>query len=115
MNSTQVMQRIRLFTAYDEQQLEKMTPLACGAAAYVENRIRGGADRCDDRLVTLAAAKAIYDFSLLDGGERLSSFKAGDVSLSFPDGARDAGRFYSSALECAQALLEPDAFAFLVT
>ena len=91
-------------------------------SAVIENSIQSvtamlkeGADDADDRAVYLAAARANYDLLLSDAGaDSVSTFKAGDVSITENKSAlQQAERLYQNAAAACAVLLTDSAFAFL--
>ena len=83
----------------DEESEEELLSLCSSALKTVENRLRDNADRSDMRIANAAAAVAFYNLTL-KRADSVSSFKAGDISIS---------NSFSDKLKLAQNLKD-DAF-----
>ncbi len=95
---------------------EELMPLCSAAAAELEVRLREDADSNDIRLINAAASSVNYRLCMkrMSTGEEVTSFKAGDVSISISPSAliEKAEREKSEAMLIALPLLADNEFVF---
>lgn len=95
---------------------EELVPLCASAAKELETRMRADADCTDIRLINAGAAMVNYRLCLKKAGtdEGLTSFKAGDVTVSISPGAaiERAENERSEALTAALPLFKDEGFVF---
>ncbi len=95
---------------------EELMPLCSAAAAELEVRLKEDADRNDIRLINAAASSVNYRLCMkrMNTGEEVTSFKAGDVSISISPSAliEKAEKEKSEAMLSALPLLTDEEFVF---
>ncbi len=95
---------------------EELMPLCSAAAAELAARMKSNADCSDIRLINAAAASVNYRLCMkrLAGDEGVTSFKAGDVTVSISPSAlvEKAEKEKSEAMLLALPLLSDEQFVF---
>ena len=95
---------------------EELAPLCSAAAMEIVPRISANADHSDVRLINLAAAMVNYRLCVknIHSAEGLTSFKAGDVTVSISPNAlvEQAEKEKATAMLAALPLLKDDGFFF---
>ena len=95
---------------------EELMPLCSAAAAELEVRLREDADPNDIRIFNAAASLVNYRLCMkrMNTGEEVTSFKAGDVSISISPSAliEKAEKEKSDAMLSVLPLLEDNEFVF---
>ena len=95
---------------------EELAPLCTAAAKEILPRIKKNASHSDIRLINLAAAMVNYRLCIknMHSADGLTSFKAGDVTLSVSPAAalECAEKEKHSAMMAALPLLNDDEFFF---
>ncbi|MDE7124218.1 MAG: hypothetical protein K2N83_01845 [Eubacterium sp.] len=110
INTELVKASIMLMGDFEEDEIEKFSPVISSAVSATEAAIKEDADDNDPRVVQLAAAKAYHAIccsaSQTDG---ITSFSAGDVSVTQKtDILSNAESYYEMALNDCRALLRPE-------
>lgn len=101
---------------WQPEQAAPWAPLLEDAAAEINRRTRRRAAQGDTRLIRAAAGWAAYQIALSQsGGGEITSFQAGDVSVTAKDagGATHARRRMEQYFAEAAELLRDTGFAFL--
>ena len=94
----------------DSETVESYLPLIENAVAYVNSK-SGVYD--DSRATMLAAARANYSISLAIGGDGITGFRAGDVSITQKsNAAENARQLLISAEEACSDIISDTGFAF---
>ena len=95
---------------------EELAPLCTAAAKEILTRIKPGAEHSDIRLINLAAATVNYRLCIknMSGTDGVTSFKAGDVTVSISPCAlvEQAEKEKAAATAAALPLLRDDGFFF---
>ena len=95
---------------------EELAPLCTAAAREILPRINPKAEHSDIRLINLAAAMVNYRLCVknIHSAEGMTSFKAGDVTVSVSPNAlvEQAEKEKASAMLAALPLLKDDGFFF---
>ena len=95
---------------------EELAPLCTAAAREIQPRIRSGAEHSDVRLINLAAAMVNHRLCIrnMHSAEGVTSFKAGDVTVSVSPNAliEQAEKEKAAAMLAALPLLKDDGFFF---
>lgn len=95
---------------------EELAPLCTAAAKEIMPRIKPGAEHSDIRLINLAAATVNYRLCVknIHSDEGITSFKAGDVTVSISPSAlvEQAEKEKAAATMAALPLLKDDGFFF---
>lgn len=88
----------------DTSQEELLTPLCQAVQDSLVRRLRPGvkAEDCESAFVTAAAWMVLAGLRTGDGGEGVTAFTAGDVTIR-----REGGRETASLLEQAERLMAP--------
>ena len=101
---------LRSISSLDDETIDAYTPLIENAVAYVNSK-SGRED--DGRATMLAAARANYSISLVLGGDGVTGFKAGDVSITQTSNASEtAKQLLISAEESCSDIMSDSGFAF---
>jgi hypothetical protein len=115
IDSWKVLAALRMNFAIDGTD-EELMPLCSAAAAELEVRLRENADENDIRLINAAASSVNYRLCMkrMNTGEEITSFKAGDVSISVSPSAliEKAEKEKSEAMLLALPLLADNEFVF---
>ena len=110
-----VKESLKLLAGFNDEETEKYMPVLNAAVASVSAMLKDDADENDPRVIQLAAAKAycaICRSASESGG--ITSFSAGDVSLTMKDSAADDSKAYlAAALADCEELIKDSGFAFL--
>ena len=95
---------------------EELAPLCAAAAREIGPRVNPKADLSDPRLINLAAATVNYRLCVkgMHSADGLTSFKAGDVTVSVSPNAliEQAEKEKAAAMLAALPLLKDDGFFF---
>lgn len=95
---------------------EELAPLCTAAAKEILPRIKPGAEHSDIRLINLAAATVNHRLCMknIRSAEGVTSFKAGDVTVSISPSAliEQAEKEKAAATVAALPLLRDDGFFF---
>lgn len=95
---------------------EELAPLCAAAAKELEARIKDNADCTDIRLINACASMVNYRLCMRksEGDEAVTSFKAGDVTVSISPSAviERAEKEKSEAIIAALPLLRDEGFVF---
>ena len=95
---------------------EELAPLCTAAAKEILTRIKPCAEHSDIRLINLAAATVNYRLCIrnMKGAEGVTSFKAGDVTVSISPSTliEQAEKEKAAATVAALPLLKDDGFFF---
>ena len=83
MDATQVLAVLRGIRLFDEIPEQVLLLESVRALGEVKEQLRDGADESDPRVAQTAAALARYRLfcNMLEGGDRFSSYKAGDITI----------------------------------
>lgn len=112
----QVLERAKIIGDIEESEESALLPFCDAAAGFINGKTRADADASDVRLLIAAAAIALSRFlSVRNSAEGdISSFKAGDVTVSYSGNAQvqSAENLRKATLEDASDLLIDGGFAF---
>ncbi len=115
IDSWRILSALRDYYAPDGTD-DELIPLCAAAARELEIRLKSGADCSDIRLINAAAAAANYRLCVkrLNSDEGVTSFKAGDVTVSVSPAAlaERAEKEKNTAMLLALPLLNDDEFVF---
>ena len=110
-----VLSALREYYSYNEPDSE-LIPICEASARELSARVKPNADCSDIRLINAAAAIANYRLCIkrLHTDEGITSFKAGDVTVSISPSAlaENAEKEKSKAIIAALGLLRDDEFLF---
>lgn len=110
-----VLSALRTFYSHSETDAE-LIPICDASARELSARVKQSADCSDIRLVNAAAAMVNYRLCLkkLHSDEGVTSFKAGDVTVSISPSAlaEQAEKDKTAAIIAAASLLKDDEFLF---
>ena len=106
-----VLSMLKELCTTDEENEEELLSLCSSALSTVENRLKDSADRSDMRIANAAAAVAFYNLTL-KRVDSVSSFQAGDISISnsFSDKLKLAQRLKDDALNEMYPLFKDEGF-----
>jgi len=96
----------------DAEELEQYSSLIENSVSLVESNLKDSTFCSDARIVYLAAARANYHISLLGETGGVSSFKAGDVSLTV-GGTQSAKAIFEEAKRDSASLITDNGFVFM--
>lgn len=111
----QVLERFITLTGMDEDTAIKWQWLCNDAIISIANRLKSNvnADESCGRLSAAAAALAFYNYTVLKGDDKISSFKAGDVTIGFSNSLSvDGLTLWQQAERSVADLLTDDSFIF---
>lgn len=110
-----VKESLKLLTGFDDEETESYMPVLNAAIASVSAMLKDDAEENDPRVIQLAAAKAYCGICRsATGSGGITSFSAGDVSLTMKDSAADDSSAYlAAALADCEGLIKDSGFAFL--
>ena len=115
MDIQAVTERLQLLSGETAEQLTRWAPVIASAVRMVELRMFDATDPADERLIHLAAVKALRMLEQsrwFQSGDDVTAFTAGDVTV------QQSGQHKASALmledeeQACRGLLRDDAFAF---
>lgn len=107
-----VAERLKQIASLGDDEIEAYEPFILLAISWVEKKAQGAADADVSMLEMLAAAKANYDASLAFGKEEVTSFKAGDLSITKRGSVSSAKELLESALSACSDFITAEGFAF---
>jgi hypothetical protein len=115
ININDVIPVTALLGNYSDEELEKYAALIENAVSVASSMLKDESMSKESKAIYLASAKANYDMALaMTGGDNVTSFKAGDVSISecsaFVENAKAI--FEEAKVHCA-SLIKDECFAFL--
>lgn len=112
INPEKVLNRLKLTVSLSPEDEGKALILCSEAASQLEPRLRSPLYGDDPRVIAAAAALA-QSFGTVSAGENISSFKAGDVSVTMEKGTHiDSEKAVNDALAAAAPCLSDDGFMF---
>ena len=84
MDATQVLAILRGIRLFDEIPAQVLLEESVRALGAVLEQLRDDAQKSDPRVAQTAAALARYQLfcNMLEGGDRFSSYKAGDITIA---------------------------------
>ncbi len=109
-----VKKRLKPLCDLSDEELDTYSSIIKNCIFTVMSQTKAGAED-DERISHFAAAKANYEIALVrSGADRVTSFKAGDVSISESGNFTEYAKalFESAKLDCAD-LISDKGFAFL--
>lgn len=110
---TLIKNELKLIMGVDDNEIEKYDGLIINAASCISSMLSSADYENDARIVHLCAAKAYVKLLLINQGDDVISFKAGDVSytkgISCIENAR---QIYAMAADDCREMLKADGFAF---
>ncbi len=121
MTAWEVKDYLSYLTGWETDEEDKILSLCKASLKEIEARLKADADRTDARIAAAAAATAYYKLILkrsgTSQGEEVTSFSAGDVSItqSSHDSEKlteKARALYKEALESIIPLCADNSFAF---
>lgn len=93
--------------------LEHYSPIIKNAVA-VASKLVDEADHSDERVEFLAAAKANYDICLISSCDAVTSFSAGDVSITQGANGREGAKaILDDAMKNVADIISDNGFAFM--
>lgn len=119
INQWDVLKRLSQFISIDEEGAENALPLCVVNLKKIETMLRIDADKNDIRICEAAACMSYYDYTLRLSSEEdhITSFKAGDVSVSrtVKSLLEHATNLKNDALKALLPLLVDEGFVFCQT
>ncbi|MCL2509400.1 MAG: hypothetical protein FWF05_09510 [Oscillospiraceae bacterium] len=119
MNQWTVLNSLRQFTALDDEGAAKALPFCKTSLDEIRENLRDAADENDPRVIRAAAGLAFYRMTVqrLAGEDSVTSFKAGDVTVSqSASAALDiASKIRDETYLAVLPLLKDDRFIFMQT
>lgn len=120
MTAWEVKEYLGHLTEIEESEQENTLELCKASLREIEAMLKVDADRNDARIASAAASLAFYKMSLkrsFSSSEEITSFKAGDVSITQDTGGSSkqlerAEKLYSEALKSIIPLCTDNGFAF---
>lgn len=120
MTAWEVKEYLGHLTEIEESEQEKMLELCRASLREIEAMLKPDADRNDVRIASAAASLAFYKITIknsFSSSEDITSFKAGDVSITQDTGGSSkqlerAEKLYSEALKSIIPLCTDNGFAF---
>lgn len=122
MTAWEVMDSLSLLAQWDESEKDNIFALCKSSLREIEAMLKKDVDRSDFRIAAAAAANAYYKLSLRlsfsSSKEDITSFKAGDVSITQGSSNNSqkqldkAEKLYSQALHNIIPLCQDNGFAF---
>lgn len=120
MTAWEVKEYLGHLTEIEESEQENILELCKASLREIEAMLKVDADRNDARIASAAASLAFYKMSLkrsFSSSEEITSFKAGDVSITQDTGGSSkqlerAEKLYSEALKGIIPLCTDNGFAF---
>lgn len=120
MTAWEVKEYLGHLTEIEESEQEKTLELCRASLREIEAMLKPDADRNDVRIASAAASLAFYKITIknsFSSSEDITSFKAGDVSITQDTGGSSkqlerAEKLYSEALKSIIPLCTDNGFAF---
>lgn len=103
---------LAVLSGADSEELEQISPVI-GNAVYVVSRLVKEEEHNSDRAVYLAGAKANYDLSLIRNCDNVTSFSAGDVSITQDRSYNPAKEILDETIKNASDIICDNGFAFM--
>lgn len=116
MDIQAVTERLQLLSGETAEQLARWAPVIASAVRMVELRMFDGTDPADERLIHLAAVKALRMLEQsrwFQSGDDVTAFTAGDVTVQQSGQHKASALMLEDAEQACRGLLLDDAFAFL--
>ena len=116
MDIQAVTERLQLLSGETAEQLTQWAPVIASAVRMVELRMFDGTDPADERLIHLAAVKALRMLEQsrwFQSGDDVTAFTAGDVTVQQSGQHKASALMLEDAEQACRGLLRDDAFAFL--
>ena len=117
MDQWNVLESLKQITDLDEEGATAALPLCHSGLEEIKVRLRDDADPNDPRVISAAAALAFYKMTLrrIDSNEAVTSFKAGDVTVTKSPSAMLEGavKIRDDALINILPLVKDEGFIFM--
>lgn len=116
MDIQAVTERLQLLSGETAEQLTRWAPVIASAVRMVELRMFDATDPADERLIHLAAVKALRMLEQsrwFQSGDDVTAFTAGDVTVQQSGQHKASALMLEDAVQACRGLLRDDAFAFL--
>lgn len=111
MTMEEVIELLRIISDFSDEEIDKYHPFIEIHFAKYKNAVFLDGDK--ERMLVLVAAKIYYEISKMQANSNISSFKAGDITITSPNADIERAKsIYLSALENASDLVEDIGFAF---
>ena len=107
-----VAESLNLLGGFDDEAVRRYKPIIDAVLAEVSDAAVDDAQENDPRLAQLAAAKA-YAVICAAENDDVTSFSAGDVSLTVRSASENAKAYLDAALSGCTGLLKDSGFAFM--
>lgn len=105
---------LRAVCDYNDGDIERYSAIIEAAVSSAEKKAADESLHSDERIVMLAAAQANYSVCLAAGADDITSFTAGDISLSRgSDALSRAKLFLQQAQEQCASIISDSGFAFI--
>ena len=107
---------MQLLSGETAEQLTRWAPVIASAVRMVELRMFDATDPADERLIHLAAVKALRMLEQsrwFQSGDDVTAFTAGDVTVQQSGQHKASALMLEDAVQACRGLLRDDAFAFL--
>ncbi len=113
MNIANVTSRFMLLSGASKDEAYRWRPLIDDALGYISSKIKKS-DLSENDIKRLEALCAVYALRLyrLSGDESITSFKAGDLSVTSPADGGAAEKLWREYADKAQDLIDDDKFLF---
>lgn len=115
MNFSEVYERFLLISGLEESEASNWAALCREAASQLRRMLKSNVDEEENgrRLSNAAAALALYKMALCSAGEEITSFKAGDISVTAQETLTARGEaVWKAAKAEISDLLKDDMFFF---
>lgn len=105
---------VKSLGGYDDSELEKFSEIILTSVQCAQEQIKDESQHSNPLVEMLAAAMANYQLAIINMGDGVTAFTAGDVSINqSADGIKNAKLLLDEAKENVTELIADRGFAFL--
>lgn len=113
MNVTNITSRFALLTGLDKSKLYKWRVLIDDACAYIKSHtVKTEFDESETKRLEMLCAVYAFRLYSMCNDENITSFTAGDVHITSPDGGSKAESLWKEYSQKSQDLLDTKGFIF---
>ena len=113
MNVTNITSRFALLTGLDNSSLYKWRVLIDDACAYIKSHTKkSNLDESETKRLEMLCAVYAFRLYSMCNDENITSFTAGDVHITSPDGENKAESLWKEYSQKSQGLIDTSSFIF---
>ncbi|MGN0458111.1 MAG: hypothetical protein ACI4IL_03940 [Eubacterium sp.] len=111
MNVDEITSALRTISDFDDEEINRYLPIIDMNASLIDAAEVDEADH--DAVIYYLSAKTYYEICLMQSGDEVTSFSAGDVKITQSSDVKRAKELFEISKQGAAAYIKDNAFAFL--